>query len=182
MIWYVLVLWYYLNCITEFDLIFNCYWFSWIVSIILQSWRVWWILLTYRGIDYALANNEIPEKAQELAVLLKQVISIVLMHIIFIMFVFWKLYTNIYLSFFLQICHRKTDLFLQSSIMVLMVSVKVNSSNYGHLYTCCYQWHCEFGGEYFVCIIKLLLHRFLTLISLQFLKFCSYPLYVEFSS
>ncbi|XWS48877.1 hypothetical protein CRYUN_Cryun13aG0114300 [Craigia yunnanensis] len=46
------------------------------------------------GIDYAIANNEIPAKAQELPLLLK------------------------------QICQRRNDLFLQAAIMVLMISVK----------------------------------------------------------
>ncbi|KAF2313388.1 hypothetical protein GH714_010714 [Hevea brasiliensis] len=47
-----------------------------------------------RGIDYAVANNEVPPKAQDLPLLLKQV------------------------------CLRKNDLFLQAAIMVLMISVK----------------------------------------------------------
>ncbi|KAF5730035.1 putative RING/U-box superfamily protein [Tripterygium wilfordii] len=47
-----------------------------------------------RGIDFALANNEIPDKAEELPRLLK------------------------------QICQRKHDLFLQAAVMVLMISVK----------------------------------------------------------
>ncbi|KAJ7944972.1 E4 SUMO-protein ligase PIAL2 [Quillaja saponaria] len=47
-----------------------------------------------RGIDYAIANNEIPGNVQDLPKLLK------------------------------QICQRKNDLFLQAGIMVLMVSVK----------------------------------------------------------
>ncbi|TYI14658.1 hypothetical protein ES332_A08G135000v1 [Gossypium tomentosum] len=47
-----------------------------------------------RGIDYAIANNEVPAKAQELPLLLK------------------------------QICQHRNDLFLQAAIMVLMISVK----------------------------------------------------------
>ncbi|KAL4323452.1 hypothetical protein GQ457_11G024730 [Hibiscus cannabinus] len=47
-----------------------------------------------RGIDYAIANNEVPAKAQELPQLLK------------------------------QICQHRNDLFLQAAIMVLMLSVK----------------------------------------------------------
>ncbi|XP_022737522.1 E4 SUMO-protein ligase PIAL2-like isoform X2 [Durio zibethinus] len=47
-----------------------------------------------RGIDYAIANNEVPAKAKELPLLLK------------------------------QICQRRNDLFLQAAIMVLMISVK----------------------------------------------------------
>ncbi|KAG7956494.1 hypothetical protein I3843_11G126300 [Carya illinoinensis] len=47
-----------------------------------------------RGIDYAVANNEVPHKAQDLPILLKQV------------------------------CQRKKDNFLQAAIMVLMLSVK----------------------------------------------------------
>ncbi|KAB1215410.1 E3 SUMO-protein ligase pli1 [Morella rubra] len=47
-----------------------------------------------RGIDYAVANNEIPSKAQDLPSLLKKV------------------------------CQRKSDLLLQAAIMVLMISVK----------------------------------------------------------
>uniref|UniRef100_A0A2C9WA41 SP-RING-type domain-containing protein n=1 Tax=Manihot esculenta TaxID=3983 RepID=A0A2C9WA41_MANES len=47
-----------------------------------------------RGIDYAVANNEVPPKAQDLPLLLKQV------------------------------CLRKNDLLLQAAIMVLMISVK----------------------------------------------------------
>ncbi|XVF51411.1 hypothetical protein PTKIN_Ptkin04bG0183200 [Pterospermum kingtungense] len=47
-----------------------------------------------RGIDYAIANNEVPAKVQELPLLLK------------------------------QICQRRNDLFLQAAIMVLMISVK----------------------------------------------------------
>ncbi|XP_039055996.1 E4 SUMO-protein ligase PIAL2 isoform X2 [Hibiscus syriacus] len=47
-----------------------------------------------RGIDYAIANNEVPAKAQELPILLK------------------------------QICQHRNDLFLQAAIMVLMISVK----------------------------------------------------------
>ncbi|EEF51254.1 sumo ligase, putative [Ricinus communis] len=47
-----------------------------------------------RGIDYAVANNEVPPKIQDLPSLLKQV------------------------------CQRKHDLFLQAAIMVLMISVK----------------------------------------------------------
>ncbi|XP_052873935.1 E4 SUMO-protein ligase PIAL2 isoform X3 [Gossypium arboreum] len=50
-----------------------------------------------RGIDYAIANNEVPAKAQELPLLLK------------------------------QICQHRNDLFLQAAIMVLMISVKVGS-------------------------------------------------------
>ncbi|PPS11728.1 hypothetical protein GOBAR_AA08913 [Gossypium barbadense] len=46
------------------------------------------------GIDYAIANNEVPAKAQELPLLLK------------------------------QICQHRNDLFLQAAIMVLMISVK----------------------------------------------------------
>ncbi|XVE64772.1 hypothetical protein DITRI_Ditri07aG0128700 [Diplodiscus trichospermus] len=47
-----------------------------------------------RGIDYAIANNEVPTKAKELPLLLK------------------------------QICQHRNDLFLQAAIMVLMISVK----------------------------------------------------------
>ncbi|KAI4315471.1 hypothetical protein L6164_028275 [Bauhinia variegata] len=47
-----------------------------------------------RGIDYAVSNNEVPIKAQDLPALLK------------------------------QICQRKHDAFLQGAIMVLMISVK----------------------------------------------------------
>ncbi|KAK4601467.1 hypothetical protein RGQ29_010860 [Quercus rubra] len=47
-----------------------------------------------RGIDYAVANNEVPPKAQDLPLLLKQV------------------------------CQRKNSLLLQAPIMVLMISVK----------------------------------------------------------
>ncbi|XVF13058.1 hypothetical protein REPUB_Repub08aG0175000 [Reevesia pubescens] len=47
-----------------------------------------------RGIDYAIANNEVPAKVQELPLLLK------------------------------QICQRRNDLFLHAAIMVLMISVK----------------------------------------------------------
>ncbi|XP_021289425.1 E4 SUMO-protein ligase PIAL2 [Herrania umbratica] len=47
-----------------------------------------------RGIDFAIANNEVPAKAQELPTLFK------------------------------QICQRRNDLFLQAAIMVLMISVK----------------------------------------------------------
>ncbi|GMI95474.1 PROTEIN INHIBITOR OF ACTIVATED STAT LIKE 2 [Hibiscus trionum] len=47
-----------------------------------------------RGIDYAIANNEVPAKAQELPLLLK------------------------------QICQHRNDLFLQAPVMVLMISVK----------------------------------------------------------
>ncbi|XP_050228058.1 E4 SUMO-protein ligase PIAL2 [Mercurialis annua] len=47
-----------------------------------------------RGIDYAVANNEVPTKAQDLPALLKQV------------------------------CQHKNDLVLQAAIMVLMISVK----------------------------------------------------------
>lgn len=47
-----------------------------------------------RGIDFAVANNEIPTKTQELSFLLK------------------------------QICQCRNDLFLQAAIMVLMISVK----------------------------------------------------------
>ncbi|OMP06119.1 Zinc finger, MIZ-type [Corchorus olitorius] len=46
------------------------------------------------GIDYAIANSEVPAKAQELPALLK------------------------------KICQRRNDLFLQAAIMVLMISVK----------------------------------------------------------
>ncbi|XP_043696227.1 E4 SUMO-protein ligase PIAL1-like isoform X3 [Telopea speciosissima] len=47
-----------------------------------------------RGIDYAVANNEVPARAQELPIVVKQV------------------------------CHRKNNIFFQAVIMVLMVSVK----------------------------------------------------------
>ncbi|KAI4326887.1 hypothetical protein L6164_019411 [Bauhinia variegata] len=47
-----------------------------------------------RGIDYSISNNEVPRKAQDLPVLLK------------------------------QICQRKNDAFLQAAIMVLIISVK----------------------------------------------------------
>ncbi|KAK9276538.1 hypothetical protein L1049_006072 [Liquidambar formosana] len=52
------------------------------------------ILSLARGIDYAVANNEVPVKAQELPLLVK------------------------------QICQRKNDYVLQVAIMVLMISVK----------------------------------------------------------
>ncbi|XP_048230058.1 E4 SUMO-protein ligase PIAL1 isoform X2 [Ricinus communis] len=51
-----------------------------------------------RGIDYAVANNEVPPKIQDLPSLLKQV------------------------------CQRKHDLFLQAAIMVLMISVKIGNT------------------------------------------------------
>ncbi|GKV23188.1 hypothetical protein SLEP1_g32949 [Rubroshorea leprosula] len=48
----------------------------------------------YRGIDYGVANNDIPEKAEDLPLLFK------------------------------QICQPKSDSLLQAAIMVLMLSVK----------------------------------------------------------
>ncbi|GAY39196.1 hypothetical protein CUMW_042500 [Citrus unshiu] len=54
-----------------------------------------------RGIDYAVANNEVPPKAQELPSLLK------------------------------KICQRKNDPVLQAAIMVLMFSVKIGSGFLG---------------------------------------------------
>ncbi|KAI4297224.1 hypothetical protein L6164_037119 [Bauhinia variegata] len=53
-----------------------------------------------RGIDYSVSNNEVPRKAQDLPVLLK------------------------------QICQRKNDAFLQAAVMVLMISVKILKSYY----------------------------------------------------
>ncbi|ESR52700.1 hypothetical protein CICLE_v10024541mg [Citrus x clementina] len=58
-------------------------------------------LFLSRGIDYAVANNEVPPKAQELPSLLK------------------------------KICQRKNDPVLQAAIMVLMFSVKIGSGFLG---------------------------------------------------
>ncbi|KAI3682278.1 hypothetical protein L2E82_49984 [Cichorium intybus] len=63
----------------------------------------WFLLLgirSARGIDYAIANNEVPGRAPDLPNLIKQV------------------------------CQQENEPQLQAAIMVLMISIKLNHSNH----------------------------------------------------